>query len=69
VITKVENGSPSEKCGLKRGDIITKVNSFNITNSEELISMFRGSVPGESFRLTVFRDGKTFDAELKLGSR
>ena len=69
VITKVENGSPAEKASLKRGDVITRVNGFVIVNSEELISMFRGSVPGESIRLNVFRDGKSFETDLKIGSR
>jgi S1-C subfamily serine protease len=69
VITKVENGSPADRSGLRRGDVITRVNGFVIGNSEELISMFRGSVPGETIRLTVFREGKAFDAELKVGSR
>lgn len=69
VITKVENGSPAEKIGLKRGDIITRVNGFVIGNSDQIISMFNGSVPGEVIRLTVFREGKTFESDLKLGSR
>jgi S1-C subfamily serine protease len=66
LVTKVENGSPGDKSELKRGDIIFRVNGFNIGNSEELVSMFRGAVPGEAFTLSVYREGKAFDTELKL---
>ncbi len=69
VITKIDKGSPAEKSGLKRGDVIVRVNGFVTVNSEELISMFHGSLPGENIRLTVFREGKTFDADLTLGSK
>ncbi len=69
IVTKVEDNSPGEKSGLKRGDIITRVNGFVVTNTEELISMFRGAVPGETFDLTVYRDGKSFETRLTLGSK
>jgi S1-C subfamily serine protease len=69
LVTKVESGSPGDKSELKRGDIITRVNGFNIGNSEQLVSMFLGAVPGEAFILSVYREGKTFDTELKLESK
>ena len=69
VIIGVRSDSPAGKSGLAPGDIITGVNGFAIGNSEELISMFRGSVPGEVFGLTIFRSGKTLTRELKIGSQ
>lgn len=69
VVTKVEGGSPGDRSGIKRGDIITRVNGFVIVDSKELISMFRGSVPGEIILLTVFRGGKIFETDMKIGSR
>jgi serine protease DegQ len=69
LIIRVKSSSPAENCGLKPGDIITGVNGFAIGNPEELINMFRGSVPGEVFNIVVFRDGKFIKTELKIGSR
>jgi serine protease DegQ len=69
VIVNVKQNSSADKSSLKPGDIITGVNGFAITNSEELISMFRGSVPGEKFTLAVVRGGKTLSKELTLGNR
>ncbi len=69
VITKVEDGSPATKSGLKPGDVITRVNGFAVRTKDELSSMFRGSVPGEIFKLTIVRDGRTFESNLKLGSK
>jgi len=69
LIIGMKSNSPADKSGLEPGDIITGVNGFAISNSEELISMFRGSVPGEVFSLTIFRSGKTLNKELKIGSQ
>ena len=68
IIDEIHRNSPGEKGGFKRGDIITKVNGFTVTSTEEVRSMFMGSVPGEQFALTVYRDGKIIDLKLVLGS-
>jgi len=69
LIIGMKSNSPAGKSGLEIGDIITGVNGFAISNSKELISVFRGSVPGEVFSLTIFRSGKTLNKELKIGSQ
>ncbi len=69
LIDEVDRNSPGEKGGFKRSDIITKVSGFTVTRTEEVISMFKGSVPGEQFSLTVYRDGKLIDLKLILGSQ
>ncbi|MDP2983428.1 MAG: trypsin-like peptidase domain-containing protein [Candidatus Latescibacter sp.] len=69
VILDVKRNSPADKSGLKINDIITGVNGFTINDSEELVSMFRGSVPGETFTLIIVRGGKKMNKELKLGAQ
>jgi len=69
VILDVKRNSPADKSGLKVGDIITGVNGFTINDSEELVSMFRGSVPGEIFTLIIVRGGTKMNKELKLGAQ
>ena len=69
VIIRIEEGSPGGRSGLNPGDIVVQVNGFTIRSKDELFSMFRGSVPGEVFKIVLFRHGKTIDRELKLESR
>jgi len=69
VIDSIDPESPGEDAGFKKGDIIAKVNGFSTTNREEVVSMFLGSVPGEEFTLSVFRNGKYSDLTLVLGSK
>ena len=69
IINSVEKNSPGENSGFIVGDIITKVNGFRTTNTEDVQSMFMGSVPGENFVLTVFRNSKIIDVVLTLGSK
>lgn len=69
VIMDVKRNSPADKSGLKVSDIIKGVNGFTINDSEELVNMFRGSVPGEIFTLIIVRDGKKMNKELKLGAQ
>jgi serine protease DegQ len=68
-IIGVKRYSTADKSGLKVGDIIRGVNGFTINDSEELVNMFRGSVPGEKFTLVIIRNGKKMEKELILGSQ
>jgi len=68
VITAVEKGSPGEKSGLERGDIIVRADGYAVTGAEDVTNIFKGSVPGEKVPLTIFRDGETREIELVVGS-
>jgi len=68
LVTSTEKGSPGEKSGLKPGDIIVKVDNYTVTNTEELKALFNGALPGETFRLTVFRDGGYRELVLEVGT-
>jgi serine protease Do len=54
----VINGSPADKAGLKEGDIITKVNGYNVTAENQLASLLSKYTIGDTVELTYFRDGK-----------
>ncbi|HSX28067.1 MAG TPA: trypsin-like peptidase domain-containing protein [Candidatus Saccharimonadales bacterium] len=51
-------GSPAEKAGLKRGDIITQVNGKDVNENAPLASRLGQFQPGDQVSLTVHRDGK-----------
>ena len=64
----VESGGAGAKAGLKKGDVITKVNSDLIDGSESLVATVRGHRPGEKVTITYLRDGKTSTTTADLGS-
>ena len=64
----IEDGGSGAKAGLKKGDVITKVDDQVIDGSESLVATIRGHRPGESVQLTYLRDGKTRTTTASLGS-
>ncbi len=77
-------GGPAEKSGLragteeipeiqgllKGGDLILAVNGTTVRNFAELISyIVLNAYPGDAVRFTVYRDGRTEDIPVTLGSR
>lgn len=66
LVNSVSPGSPAEKAGLKRGDIILGLNGGSITGSGDLTARIASMAPGTTVHLKVFRDGKTFDVAVTL---
>jgi Do/DeqQ family serine protease len=60
-------GGGAEEAGLKKGDIITKVNGHTVTESSDLQETVGRLQPGDKINLTVLRDGaeKNFAVTLK----
>jgi putative serine protease PepD len=67
-VESVNNGSAAQQAGLKRGDVITKVDDDIITGSESLVATVRGHRPGDKVTLTVVRHGKTRTVDVTLDS-
>ena len=66
-VQAVNQGSAAAKAGLKRGDVITKVDDEVITGSESLVATIRGHRPGDKVTLTVVSGGdstRTVDVTL-----
>ena len=60
---------PSEKGGVKRGDIITKFNGTDVESSTQLRNLVAEAAPGSTIKLTVLRDGKEMELSIVLGER
>jgi serine protease Do len=65
LISAVEPQSPSERAGLKPGDVITSVNGHNIDQSFDLPTIIAEIPPGGEAHLGVWRDHKTSQIEVK----
>ncbi|HDH53672.1 MAG TPA: PDZ domain-containing protein, partial [Nitrospirae bacterium] len=59
LVTDIFQGSPAEKAGLKRGDVIVELNVKKIKNVETLRNIVARSKIGNKVKLKILRDGKT----------
>ncbi len=51
-------GSPAELCGMKKGDIIIKINNNSVNNLKELSFNLKSINAGEKISITYIRDGE-----------
>ncbi len=58
-VLEVEEGSPAEKAGLKKGDIITQLNEQTITTVDALRGVSKDFKDGDVVKVTYRRDNKT----------
>lgn len=65
-IVTVYDNSPAQKSGLKKGDVIARVNGTNVTGSDmnKAVTMMTGEV-GKSVVATVLRDNALIDITMK----
>src|SRR5579884_3983295 len=59
VVTQVQPASPASKAGLKIGDVITKIDGRDVTDSGQLQVQVSEQQPGTTVHLDVLRDGKS----------
>ena len=66
LVGEVAPKTPSEKAGMKTGDVITAVNGKKISDARELRLMIGSMAPGSKTQMQVNREGqtKTFDVQL-----
>lgn len=58
VVTDILDGSPVQPSGLKQRDVITEINSTNITNAEAFYKTLADFKRGQVVRLRIMRGGK-----------
>jgi putative serine protease PepD len=64
----VESGSPADDAGLQQGDVITKVDDTDITNSAALTASIRGHEPGDQVTITYTRSGDEHTTDVRLAT-
>ena len=67
IIADILEGGASEKAGMKKGDIITKINDVSLKSMPELQEQIARYKPGDVVKVTYIRDGasKTVTVTLK----
>jgi serine protease Do len=69
LVNNVEAGSPAEKSGVRRGDVITAINGETIKDGNSLRNEVSQLLPGSSVKLTIVRDGKEQQVTATLAER
>lgn len=68
-IQGVVEGSPAEKAGLQKNDIVTHINGEKIESAADLKSKVSASKPGDVLELEIWRKGQTVKLELTVGEQ
>ncbi|WP_267524402.1 Do family serine endopeptidase [Campylobacter sp. MG1] len=68
LITQVEVDSVADKAGLKRGDLITKIDNMEVKNVADLKNYIGALSPNTKVSISYERDGKMSSVEVSLSS-
>jgi serine protease Do len=66
-IKSISKDGGAEKAGLKKGDVITKIDDTKIEESDDLSKTVRAHKPGDKVSVTYLRDGKEQKVTAELG--
>jgi serine protease Do len=69
LVQEIQPGGPSDKAGLKAGDIITQIDGRQVKDGDDLVNEIASRRPGSTVRLGFLRDGKQQDATVTIGDR
>ena len=67
LIENVVGGSPAEKAGMQKGDVIVAVNDQAVGAPQELTRRIVGTAPGTKVEISLIRKGKTLQLPVELG--
>jgi Do/DeqQ family serine protease len=67
LVNSVEAGSPADKAGVRRGDVITAVNGESIRSGNDLRNEVSQLRPGTTTKLSVVREGKEQTLSVTVG--
>jgi serine protease Do len=67
IVERVQPGSGAARAGVRRGDIIVKLDDTPVESSGDLLGILRDYRPGDTVQLTVFRGGEERTLDVTLG--
>jgi len=65
-VQRVEPGGPSEKAGIKGGDVVVAINGKPIHDGNQLVGMVTATPVGSSLDVSVVREGKRQDYKVQV---
>ncbi len=68
-VSKVVEGSPAEKAGLRKDDVVLRFNGEDVTSVRKLTRLIGEVAPDHAARLTISRSGSEQELSITLGQR
>ena len=68
LVTSVKPGSPADKAGLKRGDVILGFNGRIVGDPAGLRRALEGKAPGTRIQLNVMREGREYSVQTEVAA-
>jgi len=69
LITDVDKNGPGDIAGIKRGDIITRINQQDIISTSDVLNLIAAGRPGDEFLIEGIRQRQSFMTKATLGQR
>ncbi len=66
LISRIEEGSPAEKAGLKVGDMVISADGKRVQSIEDLIGLIQDKEKGSTIRLEILRDKKNMTVDVEV---
>jgi serine protease Do len=67
LVSEVVAGSPAEKAGIERGDVIVEFDGKPVADSQDLPRMVASTPVGKSVNIKFWRNEKTLERQVKVG--
>ncbi|MEK1868026.1 MAG: PDZ domain-containing protein, partial [Ensifer adhaerens] len=68
LVVEPQTGSPGEKAGIKKGDVVTALNGDTVKDPRDLARKVAAIRPGTTVDLALWRDGKAETVKLEIGT-
>jgi 2-alkenal reductase len=65
-VSRISAGSPAESAGVQVGDIITHIDGVELDDQHPYTNVLFSHAPGDTVTLTINRNGKTLQLQVKL---
>lgn len=67
VVSEIAAGGPADKAGVRRHDVLWKMEQQMLVNEGQLATLLRLASPGDDVTVSVFREGQSLDLKVTLG--
>ncbi|MEW6772331.1 MAG: PDZ domain-containing protein, partial [Bacillota bacterium] len=69
LVVGVVSGSPAERAGIRRGDVILELAGRKVTDPDVLIAIIKEQRIGSRVKLVIWREGKLVGAEVTVNEK
>lgn len=69
VVSSIQKGSPADRAGLKRYDVILEIDGGRVTSEDHFRRIVADTIPGKKVHLKLLRDGKPLEIDIEVAER